>query len=147
MVEVMKIMATTFKRSHALTAAFSAPNPAADNCQPMPPQETPGHSRASLGQSLVGSLLLSPGSWCTQGSVCALQESISSVLCKFWQLYGGVNEQPPSRGLMPYPSLLHPEPLPLQHSTADPYLHRRHSNIVLSQSPWGLWILVHTRLV
>ena len=47
----------------------------------------------------------------------------------------------------PYPSLLHPEPLPLQHSTADPYLHRRHSNIVLSQSPWGLWILVHTRLV
>ena len=33
--------------------------------------ETLGHSRASLGQSLVGSLLLSPGSWCTQGSVCA----------------------------------------------------------------------------
>ena len=26
-----------------------------------PPLETPGHSRASLGQSLVGSLLLSPG--------------------------------------------------------------------------------------
>ena len=24
----------------------------------------PGHSRASLGLSLVGSLLLSPGSWC-----------------------------------------------------------------------------------
>ena len=46
---------------------------------------------ASLGQSLVRSLLLSPGSWCIQGSVCALQESVSSVLCKFWQLYGGVN--------------------------------------------------------
>ena len=30
---------------------------------PTPPLETPGHSRASLGQSLVGSLLLSPGSW------------------------------------------------------------------------------------
>ena len=39
--------------------------------------DIPGHSRASLGQSLVGSLLLSPGSWCTQGSVCALQESVS----------------------------------------------------------------------
>ena len=39
--------------------------------------ETPGHSPASLGQSLVGSLLLSPGSWCAQGSVCTLQESIS----------------------------------------------------------------------
>ena len=57
----------------------------------MPQLETPGHSQGSLGQSLVGSLLLSPGSWCTQGSVCALQESVSPVLCKFWQLYGGAN--------------------------------------------------------
>ena len=55
------------------------------------PQETPGHSWASLGQSFVGSLLHSPGSWCTQSFVCALQESVSSVLCKFWHLYGGVN--------------------------------------------------------
>ena len=46
---------------------------------------------ASLGQSLVGSLLLSPGSWCTQGFVCALQKSVSPVLCKFRRLYGGVN--------------------------------------------------------
>ena len=30
-------------------------------------------------------------SWCTQGFVCVFQESISSVLCKFWQLYDGVN--------------------------------------------------------
>ena len=45
---------------------------------------------ASLGQSLVGSLLLSPVSWCTQGSVCALQESMSPVLWKFWKLYGRV---------------------------------------------------------
>ena len=44
---------------------------------PTLPPETPGHSRASLGQSLVGSLLLSPGSWSTQNSVCFLQESIS----------------------------------------------------------------------
>ena len=42
--------------------------------------ETSGHSRASLGQSLVGSLLLSPGSWCTQAFVCALQESVSSLV-------------------------------------------------------------------
>ena len=35
------------------------------------------HSRASPGQSLVESLLLSPGSWYTQGCVCALQESVS----------------------------------------------------------------------
>ena len=52
----MKIMGTSFKRSHVRTAAFSAPNPAAGHHRPMPPLETPGHSRASLGQSLVGSL-------------------------------------------------------------------------------------------
>ena len=37
------------------------------------PAETPEHPQASLGQSLVGSLLLSPGSWCVQGPVCTLQ--------------------------------------------------------------------------
>ena len=67
MVEVMEIMATSFRRSHARTAALNAPNPVAGHHQPTPPPETPGHSQASLGQSLVGSLLLSPGSWCTQG--------------------------------------------------------------------------------
>ena len=29
------------------------------------------------GSVSYGALLLSPGSWCTQGSVCALQESVS----------------------------------------------------------------------
>ena len=43
------------------------PNPAAGHCRPTPPPETPGHSQASLGQSLGGSLLLSPGSWCMPG--------------------------------------------------------------------------------
>ena len=74
---LMNIMATSFKRSHAYTAALSAPNPAAGHHQPMPLLETPGYSRASLGQSLVGSLLLSPGSWSIQHSVCALQTSVS----------------------------------------------------------------------
>ena len=67
------------------------PGPAAGRRRPTPAPQTPGHSRASLGQSLVGSLLLSPGSWCAQSSVCALQNSVSPVLCKFWWLYGGVN--------------------------------------------------------
>ena len=77
MVEVMKIMATSFKRSHAGTATQRAPNPASGHHQLRPLPETPGHSQASLGQSPVGSLLLSPGSWCTQGFVCAFQESVS----------------------------------------------------------------------
>ena len=66
-----------------ITVTLSAPNPAAGHRQPTPPPETPGHSQASLGQSLVASLLLSPASWCVQGSVCALQESFSPVMCKF----------------------------------------------------------------
>ena len=45
-----------------------------------------------------------------------------------------------------YPGLLHPESLPLQQSTADTYLCRRHSNTVLSQSLWGL-VLVCTMFV
>ena len=84
LVEVMKIMVTSFRRFHAHTAALRALNPAAGHRQPAPPLETPAHPparprhlRASLGQSLVGSLLLSPRSWCTQGSVCALPESVS----------------------------------------------------------------------
>ena len=44
--------------------------------------ETPGHSWASLGQSLVGSLLPSPGSWCTQAFVCAFQKSVSPVFSR-----------------------------------------------------------------
>ena len=53
------------------------PNPAAGPCQPTPPPETPGHSWASLAQSLVGSLLLSPGSWYAQGLVSALKDPVS----------------------------------------------------------------------
>ena len=73
----MKIMATSLKRSHECTATLSVSNPAAGHRRPTPPPETPGHLQASLGQSFVGSLLLTPGSWYTQGFVCALQESVS----------------------------------------------------------------------
>ena len=83
MVEVMKIMVTSFKGSHACTATLTAPNPAAGHHQPTPLLETPGHSWASLDQSLVGSLLLCPVFWCTQVFVCGPQESVSPVLCKF----------------------------------------------------------------
>jgi len=30
---------------------------------------------------------------------------------------------------------------------ADPYFRRKHSNIVLAQSLWGLWVFVCTRFV
>ena len=86
----MKIMATSFKRSHACTAILTAPNPAAGHHQPKTLLETPGHWQASLGQSLVGSLLPFTGSWCTRFCLCPPRVYLP-VLCKFWQLYGGVN--------------------------------------------------------
>ena len=96
MVEVMKIMATSCKSPmHALphsvppTLQQATAHPCL--CPPTPPPEPPGHSRASLCQSLLGSLLLSPGSWCAEAFVCAIEESVSPVLFKFWWLYGGVN--------------------------------------------------------
>ena len=87
MVEIIKIMATSFKRY-----GTQCPDPVEGrHYWPTPPPETPGHSWVSLGQFLVGSFLLSLGSWCTKGFVCALQEPVSPFLCKFWWLYGGVN--------------------------------------------------------
>ena len=76
MVEVMKITVTTLKRSNACTARVHAPNLAAGHHRPTPPPETPRYPHTSLGQSPVGSLFLSPGSWCTR-FCCALQKSIS----------------------------------------------------------------------
>ena len=76
-------MVTSFKRTYALTVVFSAPDPAAGHCRPTPLLEAPGHAQPSLAQSLVGTQLLSPGSWCIQGFVCVLQESASPFLWKF----------------------------------------------------------------
>ena len=143
MVKVMKTMGASFKSSHVCTATLSAPNPAAGHWQPTPLPETPGHSWASLGQSLMGSLLLSPGSWCAQVSICALQESVSPVLCKFWQLYGWLVATSSKRAYAIHKSAAGRAPAPV----ADLYLLRRHQNTVLSQSLWGPWALVCTKRV
>jgi len=65
------------------------PEPGAGHHWPTTPLGTPGHSQASLAQSLVGSLLLSPGFWCAQGFVCASkslfpQSCGSSVIKSPW---------------------------------------------------------------
>ena len=88
--EVMKIMATSFKKSHICTATLSDPNPAADHHYPMPLLETPGHLQASLCQSLGVS---APLSWVlahTKFCLCPPRVYFP-VLCKFWQLCGEVN--------------------------------------------------------
>ena len=135
-----------FKTSHAHTATPSAPNPTAGLHRPMPPLQIPGHSWTSLGQSLVGSLLLSPGPWGTPGPLCALPESVFPALCKFWQLYGGLKETSSKRAYA-IPRSAAPRGLSLLQSTADLYLLRRHPDTVLAQSLWGLWVLVHTNVV
>ena len=56
------------------------------------------HRRHPNTQSQVW-LSLCGVSWCTQGFVCALQESVFPVLCKSWPLYGGVNSQLLQEGL------------------------------------------------
>ena len=80
MVGVMVAMTASSKRTYD---RLLHSDPTAGHCRLTPLPETPGHSQASLAQSLVGKLLLSPGSWYTQGFVCALQVSISPVLWKF----------------------------------------------------------------
>ena len=83
----MQITVTSFKRSHAGTAARSAPNPAA------------GHTSTRDSWTLMGKSgsvscgVTAPFSWVLVRTrfVCVLQESFFPVLCKFWGLFGGVN--------------------------------------------------------
>ena len=66
------------------TVTARVPVPAAGQVWPTPLQETLKHSQAGLAQFPVESLFLSPGSWWTQGFVCAFRESLfPPVLWKF----------------------------------------------------------------
>ena len=82
MVDVMQMMVTSFKRSHACTAALSAPYPA-----------PPTHASARDSWTLTGKSesvscgITAPFSWDLVHTrvFCALQESVSPVLCKFYK--------------------------------------------------------------
>ena len=81
MVEVIKINATSFKSSHACTAALSARDPAAGHCQCMPLPETPethgrvwaslfwGHHSFLLGSGVHKVLFVPPKSLFPQSCV------------------------------------------------------------------------------
>ena len=75
MVKVMTIMVTSLKKVPCMYCYSQCLIPYSHHW-PMPLLVTPRHPQTSLGQSPVGSLLLSPGSWCTR-FCCALQETIS----------------------------------------------------------------------
>ena len=158
LVELMKII-ETFKRSHACIATFSAPKPT-----PLQTQTSAGDSwtlTASLGQSLVGSLLLSPGSRCAQGFVCALQESASPVPCNFWWLYGRVNGNLLQQGLCHTQVCCTQSPCPCSRpllartSTGDSQTLKHRSGSVSMEPPgahkvllepsehlWWVWVLI-----
>ena len=68
--------------------------------RPLPTHASIGDSWESLGQSPSGSLLLSPGSWYTQGFVCALQESVSPCISSGGSMVGLVVTS--SKRVMPY---------------------------------------------
>ena len=88
-----------------------SPDPAAGHRRPTPLPETPGSPQASLGRSPVGPLLLSPGSWCTQGSLCARQESVSQSCGSSGGSMVGLMATSSKRPL-PHPGLLHLSPRP-----------------------------------
>ena len=87
MVEVMKIMWTSFKRSHSCGATLSVPNPRAGPCLCQRLLDTPSQVW------VISCGVTAPFSWVLvhKGFACAFQESVSPVLCKFWWLNGGAN--------------------------------------------------------
>ena len=88
MVEVMKTMMTSFKRSHACTTTLNAPSPAAGHRRPTPPLRFLDNHSKSGSVSCGVMVPFSCGSWCTHGSVCALQKSVSPVLCNGGSMVG-----------------------------------------------------------
>ena len=98
MVEVMKITVTSFRRSHAHTAALSAPNPAADRHDPRLCRDSWTLPRKS-GSVSCG--VPAPFSWVlvhTRFCLCP-PRAYFPVLGKFWQLCGGVNGDLVQEGL------------------------------------------------
>ena len=128
----MKIMVTSFKMSHTCTAALSAPDPAARHRWPTPPLETPEHSRASLGQSLVESLHLSPGSWCMRFCLPP-PRAYFPAMCKLWRLYDGVNGDLPQEGLCHTPVGYTQSPCPC----SSPQETLKHSSVSVSVGSLG----------
>ena len=62
------------------------------HCLPMPPPETPESPVGKSASVYCG--VTAPFSWalvCTRFCLCPPKSLVSPVLCKFWQLYGGVN--------------------------------------------------------
>ena len=139
----MKIMVTSFKRSHAGTTALSAPslqeattNPRLhwtllDTHRQVWVNLFWGHCSFLLGPGTHKLLFVPPKNLFPQSCVSSGGSLVGLMATSSKRAYAT-------------PRSTAPRAPPLQPSTADPSLHRRHSNTVLAQSLWGLWVLVCT---
>ena len=125
MVEIMKLMATSFKRSSACNAAFSAPDPAAGHCNPHLCQRlldtgrqvwVPllwGHCPFLLGPSAHRVLFVPSKSLFPQSCVSSGHSMVGLMVTSSKRAYA-------------IPRYAAPRAPTLQQSTADLYLLRRH---------------------
>ena len=80
-----------------------------------------------------------------QGSVCALQESVSPLLCKFWWLYGGVNGDLLQEGVCHTQVCCTQGPCPCSRPLLT-HISAGDTQTVLAQLQ-GLWVLVLKRFI
>ena len=99
---------------------------------------TPGQAWVTLG-----SLLLSPRSWRPR-FCCALQEAVSQSCVSYGGSMMGLLATSSKRA---YATPRSAAPRASAKVHCWPYLLRRHWDAALSQSLWGVWVLVHTTYV
>ena len=132
----MEVMATAFQapRRHCCPAR---PQPAEGT--PTPPLEAPELTAKSGSITCV---VTAPFSWAMvhTGFCCAFQESLSQSCESSGVSMVGLMVTSSKRAYA-RPRSTAPRAPALRQSTADPHLHRRHSDTVLAQSLWGLWVL------
>ena len=149
MVEVMKITVCSFKKVPCRHCCMQCPlKPAAGHCLCSETHASAGDSwtlTCKSGSVSVESLLLSPGSWCPQAFICALQESISQSSISSGSSMVRLMVTSSKRAYaIPVSCTQSPCPCssPLLFCTS-----AGDTQTQLSQSLWGLWVLVRTRLV
>ena len=143
MVEVVKIMVHPSK-GPMQAPLYSVPQ---SGSRLLPTHTSTGDPWKFTGNSRSVSCGLSaPFSWvlvCTSFCLC-LQESVSQSCVSSGGCMVGLMVTSSKRAYAIPRSTARRAPSP-EESTADLYLLRRHSDTVLSQSLWGLWVLVSTR--
>ena len=139
----MKIMVASLKRSHACT---QCPQPWS---RPRLTHASTGDSRTLVGKSgSISSVVTAAFLWVpvhTRFCLCHPRVCFP-VLCKFWQLCGGVNHDLIQEGLC-HTHVCYTQSRCSSGSPLLPILPQEMLKHSLSQSLWSPWVLVHTRFV